>query len=631
VIPALEFLKSASLGGNVEIGRKAAVIGGGNVAIDTARTALRQGAEEVMVFYRRSRAEMPAYASEVHEAEAEGVKLHFLVAPTRILGEGERVAGLECAKMELGKPDESGRRRPLPIKGSSFVTDVDTVIPAVGQSLDFTLLPQNLRLTTSETVAVDSTTLETNLPGVFAGGDAAKGEATVIDAIADGKRAARSIHRYLRGEDMRAGRDQQAPKVDTVSTKGVEKRPRQEMPLLPLDQRTGDSEVELGFTEEMTIREAERCLACGGCSECLECERACELTNVIDHNQQEKQLTIKVGGIIVAVGSDAFDAALTPELGYTRSPSVISNLQFERLSNAAGPTHGKILLPESKTPPKSVAFVQCVGSRDKRFCEYCCRIGCMVTLKQAIITKEKLADDVEVYVCYNDMRAFGKGYEEFYDRARRMGVKFVKGLPSEIKSSNKGVLRFDIYESNTNKLLEIQADLVVLASGLVPSTDLKELTEVLHIPRSADGFLLETHPKLRPLETSSKGIFLAGACQGPKDIPDTVAQASGAAMKAAELLATGEVEIEPLIAAITQKLCSGCRICETICPYQAIEIENAAGEGAEKKVAKILPAVCQGCGACAVACPTQAIDMQHFTREQILAQIRAATHGGEKA
>jgi heterodisulfide reductase subunit A len=631
VVPALEFLRSASLGEDVAIGRHVAVIGGGNVAIDAARTALRHGAERVTVLYRRSRAEMPAYASEVEQAKAEGVQLRFLAAPVQILGEGGHVAGVECTQMELGAPDESGRRRPIPIEGSSFITDVDTIIPAIGQSFDFTLLPPTLRLTPRETVAVDATSLETNLQGVFAGGDAARGEATVIDAIADGKRAATSIHRYLRGEDLRAGRDQQAPTVEAVSMEGVERRPRQAMPLLPLSQRTGDREVELGFTEDMARKEAERCLACGGCSECLECERVCELSHVIDHTQAVEQHTFKVGGIIVAVGSDLFDASLTPELGYSRSPNVVSNLQFERLSNAAGPTHGKVFVPGSQTPPKSVAFIQCVGSRDKRFCEYCCRIGCMVTLKQAILTKEKLTDAVEVYVCYNDMRAFGKGYEEFYDRARRMGIKFVKGLPSEIKSSPEGASHFDVYESNTNKLLEIQADLVVLASGLVASPDMKGLTDVLRIPSSADGFLMETHPKLRPLEASSKGIFLAGACQGPKDIPDTVAQASGAAMKAVELLRTGEVEIEPLIAIVEQDLCSGCRICEIICPYQAIQIEAGESENTEKKVAKILPAVCQGCGACAVACPTHAIDMQHFKRDQILAQIRAATLGGETA
>ena len=630
VIPTLEFLKQVNSDKHVKIGQNVAVIGGGDAAIDAARTALRCDAKDVTVLYRRSREEMPACPSEVEEAEKEGVKLHFLVSPTKILGEEGHVASLECIKMELGEPDESGRRRPVPVEGSEFAVEVDTVIPAVGQALDKTPLPKNLNLSPYETIVVDPVTLQTNLPGIFAGGDAVKGGATVIDAIADGKRAAISIDRYLRGEDMWAERERGVSRVVEVPKVGIEKIPRQVMPLLPLDQRLNDKEVALGFTEEMVREEANRCLACGGCSECLECEKVCELADVINHQQKEENVTIEVGGIIVAVGCEVFDASLTPEYGYGCYKNVISNLEFERLSNAAGPTEGKILCPAAGEPPKSVAFIQCVGSRDKRFCEYCCRIGCMVTLKQAILVKEKMGHDVDVHVCYNDMRAFGKAYEEFYERARQMGIKFVRGLPSEVKDSPDDSLRFDVYESNTNKLLEIRADLVVLASGLVSSPDFPKLQNILRIPRSPDGFFFEAHPKLRPLETPTRGIFLAGTCQSPKDIPDTVSQASGAAVKAAALLATGEVEIEPMIAVVEESLCSGCRICESVCPFQAIEMEDKTVEGEEKTIAEVFAASCQGCGACSVACPTHAIDMQHYKQEQILAQIRAAVQGGKR-
>jgi len=630
VIPALDFLKRVNLDKKVEFGQKVAVIGGGDAAIDVARTALRHGAKESTVLYRRSREEMPACPSEVEEAMKEGVQLHFLVSPTRILGEEGHVVSLECIRMKLEEPDASGRRRPVPVEGSEFAVEVDAVIPAVGQSLDKTILPKNVKLSSYGTVVVDPVTLQTNLPGIFAGGDAVKGGATVIDAIADGKRAAISIDRYLRGQDMWAKREEGVTRVEEVPKVGMEKRPRQVMPLLPRAERLSDKEVELGFTEEMVREEANRCLACGGCSECLECEKVCELPDVISHKQEEERITVEVGGIIVAVGCEVFDASLIPELGYGRYKDVISNLEFERLSNAAGPTEGKILCPATGKPPKSVAFIQCVGSRDKRFCEYCCRIGCMVTLKQAILVKEKMGHDVDVYVCYNDMRTFGKAYEEFYGRARRMGINFVKGLPSEVKASSDNSLRFDVYESNTSKLLEVHADLVVLASGLVSSPDFAELQSILRITRSPDGFFLETHPKLQPLETPTRGIFLAGTCQSPKDIPDTVSQASGAAMKAVELLATGEVEIEPLVAVVEESLCSGCRICESICPYQAIKMEGKTVEGEEKNIAKILAAVCQGCGACSVACPTHAIDMQHYRQEQILAQIKVAVQGGKR-
>ena len=366
------------------------------------------------------------------------------------------------------------------------------------------------------------------------------------------------------------------------------------------------------------------------CVECLKCEKACELPDVIDHKQKEEHRKITVGSVIVTVGCEVFDASLVPALGYGIYPNVISNIEFERLSNAAGPTGGKILNLETKEPPKSVAFIQCVGSRDKRFYTQCCRIGCMVTLKQAILIKEKLGQSTDVCICHNDMRSFGKAYEEFYERARQMGIRFIKGLPSEVKLAPNGSLSFDVYESNTQKLLEIHADLIVLASGLTPGADFSKVQEVLRIQRSPDGFFLEAHPKLQPLETPTRGIFLAGTCHSPKDIPDTVAQASGAAMKAVELLITGEVEIDPFIAVVEENLCSGCRICESVCPYQAIEMKTQIADGEEKEVASVLAAVCQGCGACSVACPTTAIDMQHYRRGQIMAQITALVQGGDK-
>ena len=246
----------------------------------------------------------------------------------------------------------------------------------------------------------------------------------------------------------------------------------------------------------------------------------------------------------------------------------------------------------------------------------------MISLKQAILVKEKLGENVNVYICFNDIRAFGKGYEEFYRRAREMGIQFIVGLPSEIRQKQDGSLYFDVYDSSTSKLLAINTDLVVLANGLVPSQDFGKLQTMFRVSRSPDGFFLEAHPKLRPLETTTKGIFLAGTCQGPKDIPDTVAQASGAAAKAAELLATGEIEIEPLIAIVDDELCSGCGICKAICAYDAIEIKTADDE--EKPKAKIIEAMCQGCGSCASACPVNAIKMQCYEDEQILAQIHNA-------
>jgi heterodisulfide reductase subunit A len=247
----------------------------------------------------------------------------------------------------------------------------------------------------------------------------------------------------------------------------------------------------------------------------------------------------------------------------------------------------------------------------------------MTTLKQAILTREKLGKDAEIYVCFNDMRAFGKGYDEFYRRARDLDINFVAGLPSDIRGDVNGVLYFDVYDRETNKLLEMRPDLVVLANGLVPNADIGEISALFHASRSADGFLLEAHPKLRPLESVMAGIFLAGACQGPKDVPDTVAQASGAAAKVIDLLASGEIELEPLKAVVDEDLCSGCRLCESVCPFLAIEVKSETVEGAERLRAEVVEAMCQGCGLCVSACPTKAIKMWHYTDKQVLAQVQA--------
>jgi heterodisulfide reductase subunit A len=248
----------------------------------------------------------------------------------------------------------------------------------------------------------------------------------------------------------------------------------------------------------------------------------------------------------------------------------------------------------------------------------------MVTLKQAILAREKIHDDTGIYVCYIDLRAFGKGYDEFYTRARNMDIDFIAGVPSEIHQTTDGTLYFDVYDKNTNKLLQVHADMVVLGTGLVPNSDLAKISALFHASRSADGFLLEAHPKLRPLESAMAGVFLAGACQAPKDIPDTVAQASGAAAKAIDLLSSGEIELEPLKAIVDKDLCSGCRICESICPFVAIEMKTETVKGEEKLTAEVIEAMCQGCGACSSACPTNAIKIQQYNNKQVLTQVEAA-------
>jgi heterodisulfide reductase subunit A len=356
---------------------------------------------------------------------------------------------------------------------------------------------------------------------------------------------------------------------------------------------------------------------------CGKCLKICE-AKAIDFEQQPKTIKLRVGGIVLAVGSEVFDAEKMSEFGYGRLSNVISNIEFERISDASGPTGGKILSPKNGKPPKTIVFVQCVGSRDKRFHEYCCRVGCMVSLKQAILAREKLGEDVNIYVCFNDLRSFGKGYEEFYRRARDLDVNFVAGLPSDIRGAADGSLYFDVFEAGANKLLEMHADMVVLANGLVPCSDIGRINQLFHALRSADGFLLEAHPKLRPLECTTAGIFLAGTCQGPKDIPDTVAQASGSAAKVIDLLSSGGIDLEPLKAIVDKDLCSGCRVCETLCPFMAIELKKERKGDAEELRAEVTEAMCQGCGLCSAACPTGAIRIQQYNNGQVFAQVQAA-------
>ena len=544
VAPGAAFLRDLNLGRPVTIGRRVAVVGGGNVAIDAARSALRLGSESVTIVYRRSRAEMPASPWEVEDAEEEGIRFLFLANPIRILGQDgqagkagqpapSHVAGMECVRMELGEPDASGRRRPIPIEGSEFLLDVDMVIPAIGQTPELGFVNSGqLQVTRWGTLVADPDTLATAAPGVFAGGDAVSGPATVIEAIAAGKRAASSIHQYLLGEDLaRPPNGLPVVPFDALDLRRAHKQGRVPMPHLPPEARGGDfAEVELGFTEEQAVDEALRCLDCAVCSECRQCEIACQ-PDAIVHDMRDEVVELDVGAVIVATGFDPFNAMNKPEFGYGRYPNVISGLEFERLASASGPTAGQIKVNGKE--PEEIVFVHCVGSRDKAGAadgsgeEYCSRICCMYTAKQAHLAHDKIPGS-RITVFYMDVRAFGKGFEEFYDRVRAEGVIYRRGNPAEIyKRGDKLMVRAE--DTLLGKTVEVPADLVVLATGVLPRADAGQVADILALEFSEDGFFAELHPELRPVDTRQPGIFLAGNCQAPKDIPDTVAQAKAAA------------------------------------------------------------------------------------------------------
>jgi heterodisulfide reductase subunit A len=543
VIPAMKFLRDVNMGNKTEIGKKVVVIGGGNSAIDAARVARRLGSDLVKVIYRRSREEMPANKSEVRAAEAEGIEIVFLAVPTRILAENTGVSGIECIRMTLGDPDNSGRRRPIPSSGSEFAIEADTVISALGQIPDVAFTKElSIGITPKNTITVDEATLATNVSGIFAGGDVVSGPDLVITAIAAGKQAALSIDAYLKNEPLSPesakSQPQQLNQQEISTIRNIfPANNRTPMPELEVKDRLHNfKEVELGYSTEQAINEAARCIASKmeGCFDCRECETVCD-AKAIDRTLKDTIEDIEAGVIVVASGYEIFDAKLKPEYGYGLYPQVITGMELERIDEAGGPTLGKIEI-NGKTP-KNIVFIQCVGSRDKSVgVEYCSRVCCMYTAKQALYIKSKLPD-AKVTVCYIDIRAFGKGYEQFYERAQSEGVIYRRGIVSEVyRKGDKLVVRAE--DTLLSETYEEEADMVVLATGLQPGKDTIELSRKLDLPVGPDGFFLEAHPKLGPIETTTDGIFLAGCCQGPKDITDSVIQASAAASLACVSLAS---------------------------------------------------------------------------------------------
>jgi len=353
----------------------------------------------------------------------------------------------------------------------------------------------------------------------------------------------------------------------------------------------------------------------GKCGKGPLCVEACE-ANAIDFSQKEEVLEIEVGAIVVATGYDLLDPSKVYEYGYSQYKDVITSMEMERLISSSGPTSGEILCPSNNKIPKSITFILCVGSRDETSCTWCCRIGCMSALKQIYLIKEKFGNKIEINISYTDIRSFGKGYEEFYRKIRGENTNFFRGKPSDVRKT-QDQLKMDIFDTTTNKLFEIKTDLVVLVPEIIPKTDSDDFSRILHISQSSDGFFLEAHPKLRPMDTFTAGIFLAGCCQGPKDIQDSVSQASGAAGRAANILSKKELEAEPQIAYVDVDTCSGCSMCISICEYNAIDLIEEKG----KKQAKVTEALCKGCGACVGACPSGAMQQFGFKDKQMISMV----------
>ncbi|MDA3787451.1 MAG: FAD-dependent oxidoreductase [Desulfobacula sp.] len=635
VIDSISFLRDVNLGHKTDCGQKVMIVGGGNVAIDAARCAKRIGDCDVSIIYRRTRQEMPAYEEEIIGGLEENVKLLTLTAPTRIISKDGKVVGLECIKNELGEMDASGRRRPVNIAGSEFVIQCDTIIPAIGQRTDLSWADSmpGLEITKYNRIKANPKTLQTSLETVFAGGDMVTGPASVIEAIAQGRKAAIGIDNYINKVEM----DQiEMHEGDNETNQVGIKENYSDIPLNtlieervvvqsidPEERVRSFEEVEATLTEEQAIKEAQRCLNCATCCECMECVTACEV-KAIDHFMKEETIQINAGSIILATGYDTLEASPMKQFGYGRFANVFSALEFERLSNATGPTGGKILMRDENNEftkqPKSVAIVHCVGSRDVNYHEYCSRVCCMYALKYTHLIKEKVGHDTKVYDFYIDMRCFGEGYEEFYQRCQEEGTIFIRGKVAQItnkpkNSSEEGKLIAIAEDTLLGELIRVPVDMVILCTAIQAREDAGDVGRVFGVNQGADGFFLEEHPKLGPLNTATDGVFLCGCCQKPMDIPDTVSQASGAAVKALSLATKGRVDIAPTISYIDPDVCVGCKTCITLCPYTAIEFDE------RRRISVVNEAICKGCGSCSGFCPSGAAQSRHFTKKQVFAEI----------
>ena len=498
----------------------------------------------------------------------------------------------------------------------------EVVIAAIVLTPDAMTLAPRLLTAANGTIQADPGTLQTDVPYVFAAGDVVSGALDIAHAVGRGQRAAFMIDRWLQGEQLDpASFDAKLPVVDQADVLAKQHPARGHLdpraPAIRFAAAPADfAELEPPLTEAEARYGAERCLDCGGCSECGQCIAVCE-ADAIDLAMCDTEVELDVGAIIVATGFKPFDARRIPEYGYGRYPNVYTAPEVERLLNASGPTQGEIVLRGGEHP-RTVGIIHCVGSRDARYNAYCSRVCCMYSLKLAHLIKERTG--AEVYSFYIDMRTPGKGYEEFYGKVMKEGVHLIRGRVVEVSdeaewpgAEGKLVLRAE--DTLAGVVRQVPVDMVVLAVALEPQADAEHVGRLLNISCGSEGFFTERHPKLAPVSTFTDGVFLAGACQGPKDIPDTVAQAGAAAAEALVMIDRGSVELEPSTAFVDAAKCSGCRICLGLCPFGALSLD------AEANVVVANEVLCKGCGVCVAACPSGALQQHLFTDEQILAEL----------
>ncbi len=538
VLHGIEFLREAGSAKKPAVKGHVLVIGGGNVAVDVARTALRLGARSVELISLEQRNEMPAYKEEIEATLAENIKIRNGWGPKRIIGNGS-VTGIELKRCTRVFDDQK-RFNPAFDENDLTTIEADQIIVAIGQSVDEELVSHIKIQSERGCFKTDPVTGQTSVPGIFAGGDNASGPASVIDAVAAGKRVAESIERYLKGKDLLGDRFEDSLRpiplafMPTLDKVGKKSRPHAEE-LAPASRLNNFDEVEKGLTEEQALAEAERCLNCALCSECNRCVETCK-QHAIDHAMRERTVTLDVGSVILTPGFSEFDATRKGEFGYGRYANVVTSVQFERMLSAAGPFEGHVIRLSDGREAKRIAWIQCVGSRDST-CgnEYCSSICCMMATKQAMVAGDHVGE-LDATIFYMDIRAHGKDFDQYYERAKaKENIHYVKSIPSRIvQLPGSKDLRVSFLDENS-KLAQKEFDLIVLSVGMEPPHSMAGLAACLNIKLNEFGFC--DTDRLLPLSTSRPGVFVGGTAQEPKDIPETVTQASAAASMAMELLA----------------------------------------------------------------------------------------------
>lgn len=548
VIPALSLLRATREGRPLPLGKEIVVIGGGDVAIDSARTALRLAPDaRVTVLYRRGRPEMPAHPEEIALAEEEGTAFVFQKAPVEVVGRG-RVEGIVVQTMELGAPDAGGRRRPVAVPGSESTLPCDTVIVAVGLRPEPRSYPAELARAAGDTLVADPETLASNLPRVFVGGDVVTGPTTIPAAVGQGKRAAFYVDRFLRGLPLGTVRfDDRLPITDrarVVTNARKDGTPRDPVvvnPAPPEVRRRSFSELGYTMSEAEARYSAGRCLDCGVCSECRECVAACP-ADAIDLEMRAQHETVTVGTVALATGFSPFDARQKPAFGFGRFPNVITGPQMDRILAPTRPFNA-VVRPSDGKAPSNVAFVLCTGSRDAQVGNrLCSRVCCMYSMKQAQLLMGALPlADVTIY--YLDIRAFGKGYEEFFQQTKGMSVYFQKGKVSRIEETadNDLIVHYEDIEGDGGAK-QAHHDLVVLAVGLLPNLGALRLFPQGGLAQDAYSYIEETNEEVEPGRTSLPGVFVIGSATGVRDIPDTIVHSEAASAQIAAYLKRAEAK-----------------------------------------------------------------------------------------